>query len=206
METIWLHGPGDLVCLKDSFTFVVKAISMKMIMKQYHFILLVLINVHHMPHLIPIKIWNTWNLRFQALTTQNHDILETEANLPSVQQFFVKLPGQNIAEASVWYSHGWRTYYFTMLIVSLPYCYVSNSLLHTYASLSYLLVLFHWGITEYILISIATFSNVRRQLDLFLQSFLRKINTVPSKTLCKTWFSASWSFSFFWSKHALFGQ
>lgn len=128
METIWLHGPGDLVCLKDSFTFVVKAISMKMMMKQYYFILLVLINVHHMSHLIPIKIWNTWNLRFQALTTQNHDILETEkANLPSVQQFFVKLPGQNIAEASVWYSHGWRTYYFTMLIVSLQYCCLKQS-------------------------------------------------------------------------------
>ena len=137
METIWLHGPGDLVCLRDTFTFVVKAISVKMIMKQYYFILLVLINVHHMSHLSPIKIWNPWNLRFQALTTQNHDILETEkANLPSVEQFFVKLPGQNIAEASVWYSHWWRTYNFTMLIVSLQYCYVSNSLLHMYTSLS----------------------------------------------------------------------
>lgn len=56
METLSLHRPGDLVCLKDILTLVVKIIAKKMIMKQYYFTLLILINVHHTSHLSPIKI------------------------------------------------------------------------------------------------------------------------------------------------------
>ena len=89
--------------LKTYFTFVVKIIAKKTIMKQYYFTLLILIDVHHTSHLNPIKIQNPWNLRFQALTAQDHDILKTEyTSFPSVQQFFLKHPGVKTAEASVW--------------------------------------------------------------------------------------------------------
>jgi len=44
--------------LKTHFTFVVKIIAKKTIMKQYYFTLLILIDVHHTSHLNPIKIQN----------------------------------------------------------------------------------------------------------------------------------------------------
>ena len=103
METLSLHRPGDLVCLKDTLYICSEIIAKKTVMKQYYFTLLILINVHHTSHLNSIKIQNPWNLRFQALTAQNHDILKTEyTSFPSVQQFFLKHPGVKTAEASVW--------------------------------------------------------------------------------------------------------
>lgn len=59
-------------------------------MKQCHLIPLILINAHHISPLSPIKIWNPWNLRFQAFPTLIRDTLEAEkTNLPPGQQLIL---------------------------------------------------------------------------------------------------------------------
>lgn len=100
----WLNDhsrPESLDCLKTNFKFVVRAITMEMLMKECYFILLLQTNVHHISPLSPIKIWNPWNLKFQAFTTQNHVILEAEeTDLFPMQQKFEKHPGEIMAGAS----------------------------------------------------------------------------------------------------------
>ena len=59
---IWrlYHSIGQEIwsVLKTHFTLVVKTIAKKMIMKQYYFTLLILINVSHPSHLNQIQIQN----------------------------------------------------------------------------------------------------------------------------------------------------
>lgn len=162
-------------------------------MKQCYFILLILINVHHISPLSPIKIWNPWNLRFQAFTTQNHDILETEKTHPPPMQ-------QLILREKFGTNHGWSFCLRLLLtenllhranFLSVVSLYL-KILFHMSPNLSNLLVLSPWNVTEYVLISISTFSNIRRGLN---------CNSITYNILClREGYLTFLNFSFFIGK------
>lgn len=176
---VWrLHGCTDQeiwLVLKTHFKFVVKAIAMKILMKQCCFTLLIwlmCIASHLDSHqgLKPIKSkissfhhTESWHLRNREDQTPSNAAILCETS---------------------WTKYGWslcsilplmenlllhQANYFSAVLPCL------KTLFHMCSSLSYMEVLSPWDLAEYVLISISTFSNIRRQLFWFLESlFLEK--------------------------------